>query len=87
MVCFFLLRFHFQFFIPFIRDNYDVCIRKWGVGDDLMDERRKIFVKDFRKWFLDKTGNMWEDRVNFTQVPGKCTLVMESDPEGMMIMR
>ena len=54
-----------------------------GTNDGNVEEVKK----DFRKWFLDKTGNTWEDMDKFTQMPGKYTLVMEDDSKGMMMMR
>ena len=38
-------------------------------------------AKEFKKKFSDKTKNKWEDRENFTPVPGKYTL-LEMDDEG-----
>ncbi len=42
-----------------------------------LDEAKKAF----KKKFSDKTKNKWENRDNFTAVPGKYTLI-EMDEEG-----
>ena len=36
-------------------------------------------VKDFKKKFKDKTKNNWDDRDNFTPVPGKYTMIEMDD--------
>ena len=37
--------------------------------------------KEFKKKFSDKTRNKWEDRFNFTPVPGKYTLLEMADED------
>ena len=58
---------------------------RWGrVGEDgqnstsfFMDLEEAI--KSFKKKFLDKTKNQWDNRENFTPVPGKYTLIDMDD--------
>jgi len=54
--------------------------RAWGrigttVGGNLCEHKSvDECIKDFKKYFLEKTGNRWEDRKNFVVQPGKFNL-------------
>ena len=44
--------------------------------------------KEFTKKFTDKTKNKWEDREQFTPVPGKYTLLeMDDDDDDVSILK
>eukprot|EP01125_Pyxidicula_operculata_P013990 TRINITY_DN463_c0_g3_i2.p1 TRINITY_DN463_c0_g3~~TRINITY_DN463_c0_g3_i2.p1 ORF type:complete len:777 (-),score=138.65 TRINITY_DN463_c0_g3_i2:549-2879(-) len=52
--------------------------RKWGrVGTDIGSDKLEEFttraraIHQFKRLYLDKTGNEWEDRNNFVKKPGK----------------
>ena len=61
--------------------NYH-CWNRWGRVGETGSNSIKSFgtdlgsaEKDFKKKFRDKTKNSWDDRENFTPVPGKYTLI------------
>ena len=58
---------------------------RWGrVGEDGQNtigcfDNLEAAIKSFKKKFLDKTKNQWDNRENFTPAPGKYMLIDMDD--------
>ena len=67
--------------------SYSVWTR-WGRVGESGQNSNKMFrsleaaEKEFCKKFREKTKNSWEERENFTALPGKYTLLEMDDEEG-----